>query len=517
MLRALVALPTVRARLGRLAGCDLAEHDLDRLAALAALHDLGKVANGFQNKALPADAGARVSGHMAPLWGVFNEAGRQRHRSFDDVWTALWDALSFDSLMDWRPEVDIKDIWTPLMAHHGSLPKEGSFEPWQWQNADGFNPIEAAAGLSAAVAGWFEHAFVAGPPLPWTERFGHAFAGLLMLADWLGSDERWFTYTDEPIGPERYEASKVKAAEVLQTIGLNPEAARKAAAALPCSFEHLYPERPAPRPAQAAMLDLPEAPGAGRIVVLEAETGSGKTEAALIHFVDLLRRGRVDGLYFALPTRAAAVQIHARIARDLKRILGEAAPPVGLAVPGYWRVDGQDLPLGDPGAAWPDDATAAARERAWAIERPKRYLAGPVMVGTVDQVLLGALRVRHAQLRSAAMLRLLLVVDECHASDPYMTEVLRAALDQHAVAGGHALLMSATLGADARAKLTKPTGQDRGAAARRGGGVRLPLDHGRREPTGVARRRGPDAPYCCGPARGLAGRQSARGASEGAG
>ena len=46
-----------------------------------------------------------------------------------------------------------------------------------------------------------------------------------------------------------------------------------------------------------------EAPGP--IVVLEAETGSGKTEAALWRFVKLFADGRVDGLYFALPTRVA--------------------------------------------------------------------------------------------------------------------------------------------------------------------------------------------------------------------
>ena len=86
----------------------------------------------------------------------------------------------------------------------------------------------------------------------------------------------------------------------------------------------------------------------------------------------------------------------------------------------------------------------------WAVERPKRYLSGAAMVGTVDQLLLGGLQVRHGHLRSGPMLRLLLVIDEVHASDAYMTEILRNVLDQHAAAGGPALLMSATLGALAR-------------------------------------------------------------------
>src|SRR5690606_13791348 len=47
----------------------------------------------------------------------------------------------------------------------------------------------------------------------------------------------------------------------------------------------------------------------------------------------------------------------------------------------------------------------------------------------------------------------LLVVDEVHASDTYMEWLLNHLLDQHARAGGHALLLSATLGSAARTRL----------------------------------------------------------------
>ena len=63
------------------------------------------------------------------------------------------------------------------------------------------------------------------------------------------------------------------------------------------------------------------------------------------------------------------------------------------------------------------------------MENTKRYLSGAVMVGTIDQLLMGGLRVRHAPLRSGPMLRLLLCVDEVHASDAYMTALLRNVLD----------------------------------------------------------------------------------------
>ena len=89
-------------------------------------------------------------------------------------------------------------------------------------------------------------------------------------------------------------------------------------------------------------------------------------------------------------------------------------------------------------------------ERPWASENPKRYLSAQIAVGTVDQAMLGALRVKHAHMRAAGLARNLLVVDEVHASDTYMSVVLEALLKAYLGAGGYALLMSATLGSVAR-------------------------------------------------------------------
>jgi hypothetical protein len=62
--------------------------------------------------------------------------------------------------------------------------------------------------------------------------------------------------------------------------------------------------------------------------------------------------------------------------------------------------------------------------RRWAAENPKRFLAAAVVAGTIDQALLSGLATRHAHLRGAALLRALLVVDEVHASDIYMSTVM---------------------------------------------------------------------------------------------
>jgi CRISPR-associated endonuclease/helicase Cas3 len=161
-------------------------------------------------------------------------------------------------------------------------------------------------------------------------------------------------------------------------------------------------------------------------------------------------------MYFALPTRTAATQIQHRVFEAVARAFpnSRARPPVVLAVPGYIAADDRTA-CRLPGfeVLWNDDPEERYRFRGWAAEHPKRYLVGPVVVGTIDQVLLSTLMVSHAHLRATALLRHLLVVDEVHASDAYMTALLQEVLGYHVGAGGHALLMSATLGSSARERL----------------------------------------------------------------
>ena len=161
--------------------------------------------------------------------------------------------------------------------------------------------------------------------------------------------------------------------------------------------------------------------------------------------------GLVDGLYFALPTRAAAVQIHGRVEHFVANLFPDGQrPDVVLAVPGYDAAGG----LPDYAAGYDSSQDGHYdRGRPWAAERPKKFLAAQIAVGTVDQAMLGALKVRNAHLRSSSLARNLLVVDEVHASDVYMGVVLQRLLDAHTGAGGYALLMSATLGSAARETL----------------------------------------------------------------
>lgn len=427
-------------RLAAVAGVEaLSEAQVWRLTWLAYLHDVGKLDSGFQARA----HGGKPVGHVEPVRGLFDP--RHLDRTFAILrWTAMetWFGDAIDAL------------FCAAISHHrrplGDL-GDRSASLTHWKPQPDYDPFAALEDFAAVGATALAPAFTDedAAPLPDRPDVSHAVAGLVMLADWIASDNApaFFPYSTT-LEVDRFAWAVERAARVLSAAGMDVSTPRAEAARRndPLGFMG----QRTPRPMQETLAALPVADGYSA-VVLESDTGSGKTEAAIARFLSLFAAGRVDGLFFALPTRAAAVQIHGRVRDALRAALGEAAPPVVLAVPGYLRVDDSDgqRPLPGFDVLWPDTGEED-RPRRWAAEHPKRFLAAPVSVGTLDQALLSVLQVPHAHMRAAALGRLLLVVDEVHASDPYMTALLRVVLERFRAARGHVLLMSATLGASAR-------------------------------------------------------------------
>lgn len=434
----MLAQPTINQRLAVTA--DRATLDpvtCARLAALSFLHDIGKANRGFRRR---VDPKAPTVGHIDQLAWVFNDPLSER----------LCTVLGIERMNGWFASEDAQEIWDTVFAHHGRpWSKDPANAVLYWSpDASGSDPIAELAPMRKALDDWFALAFAPGLPLPEAPAFHHAFAGLLMLADWLGSDTGFFPFAHGQT-VDRMAHAQPAADQALRQVGLAVEERRKAVRRRRLSFAAVF-GGVSPRPIQRDAI-LPTA----HCVVLEAETGSGKTEAALWRFQHLFAAGVVDGLYFALPTRVAATQMFARVKRFRDAMFApDDRPAVVLAVPGQVGADdakGYML----PGFAfeWSDRADEATRRARWAAEHPKRFLAAQLAVGTVDQALLGAITTRHAHLRGTALLRHLLVVDEVHASDRYMETLLGNLLRGHLQAGGHALLLSATLGAGMQARL----------------------------------------------------------------
>lgn len=445
--QALISQPVLAQRIEKAAGRTLDDVQASRLAAIVFLHDLGKVSPGFQAKGWPPGLWDRpTNGHLAEGWELLHLAQQKADHPLRDL---------LQSILQWGEGASA--LLAAAFAHHGRpVAWTGAASLARWPVLDHYDWRVESARIASALKAGFPVAFQpGGNPLPDRPVFQHLVAGLAALADWIGSDTRFFCYEPE-LRDDYVDLARERAVRAMRAIGL--DVSRFADMPLP-DFKTLT-GFDAPNASQQTVNEVPLD---ARQVILEAETGSGKTEAALLHFSRLFASGKVAGLYFAVPTRAAARQLHRRIAGAMKRAFGSDGPASVLAIPGMLRADEQDgQKLPGWNVLWGDGRRQ--EHRFWAAEHATRFLAAPVAVGTVDQAMLGGLQVKHGHLRGSALSRSLLVVDEAHASDVYMTAILRPLLDAHLEAGGYSLLMSATLGSHVRAAWAGQTAPSYNAA-----------------------------------------------------
>ncbi len=456
--RALCDLPGFSRALNTITGTTLTVTQKARLAVLAGLHDLGKANLGFQQKIFDPTIQA---GHVRELTPLFLES------SLQEQFVA---ALPSDMFTWFASDENAYSYFLAVFSHHGRPVKfdnEAEAGPnytrardhW-WRSQDGKNPFAAMREVVYWLRRALPDAFTdQADSLPAAAEFHHRIAGLTMLADWIGSDRTIF-----PVVPttcsDRCRTDHQRIPDLLHWIGLNSQPWQHQLVHGPQNFWERFALNPSPAQAFLDTLDL-ENPFA-HTVILEAETGSGKTEAALNWFFRLFQAGKVDALYFALPTRVAASEIYQRVVARIAQWFPDSSlrPVTLLAVPGYPLEPAKPSLPNITDNQWQDDPTLRQHERLWASERPKRFLAATIAVGTVDQALLSTVQTAHAHLRSVCLDRSLLVVDEVHASDQYMSRLLEHLLDHHQQVGGYALLLSATLGVRARqrytARKTKP-------------------------------------------------------------
>lgn len=274
------------------------------------------------------------------------------------------------------------------------------------------------------------------PPLTEHSAAGMRLSGHIVLCDWIASNEEFFT--DERLRaleePSTYfsEAKKV-AREWVARLSLE----RAKGDPQPSKVVE------SPRPIQQALLENDIPPG---LVIIEAPMGEGKTEAAWI-LAEKWREHGYTGMYMALPTMATSDSLHGRYLDDYLRKLGrdEAAHLVhGMAWLRDDREPEEPPEVGEPGER-------ASREAAAAWFRPtRRAMLAAHGVGTVDQAMLAGMHVKFGFLRLFGLADRVLVIDEVHAYDAYMSAIICRLLKWCACLEIPVILLSATLSAKQR-------------------------------------------------------------------
>jgi CRISPR-associated endonuclease/helicase Cas3 len=444
-----------------------------------AVHDVGKFSRNFQALA-PSHWPSEALGALPP-GGVV--AG-PRH---DAMGLLLLNGPLAPLLDPVLPSGARRDAWdaalrAPLLravtGHHGRPPQDVSPPPSPTLLCAGC--LAAATDFMGALQAVFSPVSIPCPDEDEIARWAWRLAGLVTLADWVGSRQAWFPYTqhESVADPDAYFWNQAlpRAAAALAAAGIT--------GSRPASYQgirRLFPGITLPSPVQRWAADIALPPGPV-LAVLEDLTGSGKTEAAVALAHRLMADGRSGGLFLALPTMATANAMFGRLAEAYHRLfVAEARPSLALAH-GRAGLDVRfraSIPVDAVpyavSADDPADESAESHCAAWLADDRRKALLAQVGVGTLDQALMAVLPVRHAALRLHGLAGKVLVVDEVHAFDPYMRRELLTLLEFHAALGGSAVLLSATLPRKMRAELVQAYRRGLGVAPSRVEGISYPL------------------------------------------
>jgi CRISPR-associated endonuclease/helicase Cas3 len=372
---------------------------------LAALHDVGKVSPGFQTKC-PA---------WLALHGLTERAARDWVGSESDhskVSQATAQQLLGTKLTRWA---------AALGAHHGRVKGQSVSQHEAWEEArvalaqeliEAFGPLPSAPPGQRDAETWF-------------------VAGLISVADWIGSDEQHFPQDVAWALGQRREAAR----QALREIGWALPSIRDQ-----IPFGELFPGISQPNSLQAGMLKLARGPG---VYIVEGPMGFGKTEAALSAAYQLLSSGKATGIYFALPTQVTSNRIHLRMQPFVQRIADGHG--VRLAHGSSWLVESAvpkfraTSPSEDGGD---EDNWYAARS--W-FASAKRALLMPFGVGTIDQALLAVVAAKHFFVRQFALAGKVVILDEVHTYDLYTGTLVGQLVEQLRELKATVLVLSATL------------------------------------------------------------------------
>ena len=130
------------------------------------------------------------------------------------------------------------------------------------------------------------------------------------MSDWLGSrsDDENFRFYSQPIDLQNY-FQRCRAEDAKRVIDLSGIIGRPRQYV---GVKTLLKPEDKPRPIQVLIERLPLKTG---LSLIEAPTGSGKTEAALAYAWRLIEIGLSDSIIFALPTQATANAMLDRLER----------------------------------------------------------------------------------------------------------------------------------------------------------------------------------------------------------
>lgn len=323
-------------------------------------------------------------------------------------------------------------------------------------------------GASSALQQLAQH----GQAIPVSVQF--CITGFVIMSDWIASNPEFF-----PMGTFGSAEQEQRARIGWQALGLE----QRWTAALDTNPDtpaaDLYASRfgwsnPTLRPMQEVVVEAARSMQSGGMMCIEAPMGQGKTEAGLIAAEFLAQATGRTGVAFAAPTQATSNALFDRVVEWVKYQTADVAQEQGEAIEPHSMFLGHSKNRFNKSyealseADIFDESPTPGRENNRKMLRPgtslarhswlsgtKKGLLSSFVVCTIDQVLMTALQARHVMLRYLGLASKVVIIDEVHAYDAYMSKYLSTALYWLGQMNAPVILMSATLPSDIRNELMK--------------------------------------------------------------
>ena len=409
----------------------LSEQEFKKLAIYCAyVHDIGKCTAAFRYK---------VPGQGAVLSAEGFDPDYIEHSPH-----ALAGA-TIQNMVFGVPE-QICDI---TAAHHGSTRKLGKAGQYRYQKKKYVINYYPAGHSEPYIKEWekiYNNSIRESGIQEWPEIGINAqfcMTGLLIMADWIASNEDYF-----PLGAVTDQKARCESA--FKKLDL-PEIWSPSCAVI---TDEIFAERfgfPPNRLQEAAVRAAETEAGPG-LMIIESTMGTGKTEAALSAAEILGYYSGSGGMCFGLPTQATANGLLPRIAHW--------AGDVSDGIRTYVR-----LAHGNAGTNRFYKKLSVSDSEGITVNQwlsgKHRALLSDFVVGTVDQILMSGLRQKFFMLLHYGLSGKTVIIDEVHAYDTYMSSYMENVLAWLGNYGVPVILLSATLTAQKRNAFVKAyTGRD---------------------------------------------------------
>lgn len=474
----------------QLIAADLDDRSTDQAVArnlyrfIATIHDVGKASPAFAVQTPEFADRIRQEGGLAINPAIAKDQLRSKYRHELVGYAAIQDWLATRNQQAAQSQQvaptgrNIQNglahgIASIVAGHHGTSLTSGKEELLTLHRVEEFTGDTAWRNTRFELLEWASNATGFDATLhalnnrPLRRRTQILLTGLVIIADWIASDTRLCPLNasatdEETFSPER------RARRAWRILRLpkpwtttnrldNPDQTFARQFNIPNAKL-----RPVQREAICMARTMPE-PG---LMIIEANMGEGKTEAALLSAEVLAARFHCGGVYYALPTQATVNAMFTRVLDWIGHLPTEDRMTMASLFLAHgkrelndeyetlreqWFDDGtnrdSEFHNGSSNGTVFDEHNSAALQavvNSWLTGR-KRGNLSDFVVGTIDQVLMAGLRCKHVVLRHLALAGKVVILDEIHSNTAYMNVYMETVLSWLGAYGTPVIMLSATL------------------------------------------------------------------------